>query len=249
MALCKITDLIKAIQTARFVCPDPVGAAYNLTLEGWQDALKGMQSDGDLSKHPLAGLILWTSAYGRHPDIQRPVTELMLAMDHLHTALKRCPPDEWEKKVRDPARQEQGYSIDTLFLGSCGISIDPESARQMIRDKLEHDSKPPEPPAPPPPDIACTNGWIRPNGKLEVVGFEDHIGWCDENDITEGECEEKGWVKITQGRVYLYGKPPTKRQWTKLFDWCQYHGKDYAYLEKEAKKAEGRAFVSIVWDT
>lgn len=223
MPLAKTADLLHKVRVAKMICKDPVSRAYLFSSEGMMEAAKA-----GLTEHPFMGLWLWAEAY-QDPDMTRAITKATLAMTELHRALTKLPPKVWEKRLKDPKRSEQGYSIDTLYAGGC-IPIEPEGARQMIRERLAAMANPPAP-LPVPKPIESRHAWIKPDGTFEVVGFEQHISWLgnQEPPLEEGDVEEAGWVKISSGRVWLY-KAPTQKQLDRLFDWCQHHDRPYDQL-------------------
>lgn len=90
------------------------------------------------------------------------------------------------------------------------------------------------------PDMSSANGWLLPDGKFYGCGTMQHIGLAEnileteleKSQISNAEklAEDKGWIKLAKsftGHHCLAQKKPTKKQATKLWDYCEFHKLDY----------------------
>lgn len=48
------------------------------------------------------------------------------------------------------------------------------------------------------------NCWIDPTGRVHDVGIRLHSAWADAIGFSEKQLEEKGWIKISNGRLIIY---------------------------------------------
>lgn len=93
------------------------------------------------------------------------------------------------------------------------------------------------------PDMSSANGWLLPDGKFYGCGTMEHVGLAEnlleieleKKQISNAEklAESKGWIKLARGFAGFYcigQKKATKRQLSKLWDYAQFHGRDYEEL-------------------
>lgn len=93
------------------------------------------------------------------------------------------------------------------------------------------------------PDMSSANGWLLPDGKFYGCGTMEHVGLAEnlleieleKKQISNAEnlAEDKGWIKLAKsftGFHCIGQKKATKRQLSKLWDYAQFHGRDYQTL-------------------
>ena len=87
----------------------------------------------------------------------------------------------------------------------------------------------------PPPaqnKITHTSGWLSPHGQFYKCRGWEHVKTAIDIGFTDTELEEKGWMKISEGKVmpaysHKRGKMirPSKKQIDLLWDWFVARGK------------------------
>jgi hypothetical protein len=87
--------------------------------------------------------------------------------------------------------------------------------------------------------MESVNGWLLPNGKFYGCGSMEHAGLAhgliDDEKVEdpEKEAEKRGWIKLARsitGFHCIGSKKPTQKQRNRLFDYAQFHKRDYKEL-------------------
>lgn len=82
------------------------------------------------------------------------------------------------------------------------------------------------------PTLSADMAWILPDGKFyPCLTAQEHAWLASRFQLTEGEAEAMGWIKITKDlfnatHIFKGAKNPTQAQINTVFDWCHKHSKE-----------------------
>lgn len=102
-------------------------------------------------------------------------------------------------------------------------------------------------------DMSSQNGWILPDGTYYGCGAMEHVGLAanilamkgleDNDQDSEKTAENLGWIKIARAAFgfHIIGrKAPTRKQKDAIFDYCEYHKRDYETTLEELSLTQSR---------
>jgi hypothetical protein len=134
------------------------------------------------------------------------------------------PTIDWDHSWFDQFRDCEPY-------GSTFLDVLPE--KSDIKVKVEKVRIPPKVD----PELNSLNAWVSPTGDFYPCNYREHIKTAWHLGFEESDIEKKGWVKISDHKVFDIGleydiywhKKPNKKQIKVLIDWCNKHDRKFPY--------------------
>lgn len=151
-----------------------------------------------------------------------------------NSMMSRIEDEEKETKPRRPTRLEMANHAAKMRMEMAGMDV------SILKDPIGMLDRGKNLTPKLCSDMSSESGWLLLDGKYYGCGYMEHIGLAETllaRKTRPGNAEEVGeklgWVKIAKGLLGLNivcQKRPTQKQFTKIWDYCQFHKIDYEGL-------------------